>query len=98
MTIETDRAEAELDRILGDRALFKLKSLQQFGGPSTQTLYRAAKLGIIQLVKNGSSTDLTRETAKRILLYGLGPIPFVYGKQAEAKIATAQKRAALETA
>jgi hypothetical protein len=94
----TDKAEAELDRILGDRVLFKLKSLQKFGGPSVQTLYRAARLGIIELVKNGSSTDLTRETTKRILLKGLGPVPFVYGKQAAAKVVTAQKREAAEAA
>lgn len=83
-------AEAEVDRLLGNKALVKLDALQPLGGPSRPTLQRAAKAGLIELVKNGSSSDMTRATAKHILLRGLGPIPFTYGKQGMAKLARAE--------
>jgi hypothetical protein len=83
-------AEAEVDRLLGDKALIKLDALQPLGGPSRPTLQRAAKAGMIELVHNGSSSNMTRATAKHILLRGLGPIPFLYGKQGMAKLAKAE--------
>jgi hypothetical protein len=77
--------EIEVDRLLGDRALFKLDALQALGGPSRPTLQRAARAGLIKLVKNGDSSDLTRSTVKRILLEGLGPIRFAYGAQGRGR-------------
>jgi hypothetical protein len=79
--------EDEVDRLLGKRALFKMSEVRELGGPSPPTLYRAAREGLIELVKNGSSSDLTRGTVKRILLEGLGPILFLYGKDGEKKSA-----------
>jgi hypothetical protein len=79
--------EDEVDRLLGKRALFKMSEVRAMGGPSPPTLYRAAREGLIELVKNGSSSDLTRGTVKRILLEGLGPIPFLYGKEGAKKSA-----------
>ena len=64
-----------------------MAEVRAMGGPSPPTLYRAAREGLIDLVKNGSSSDLTRATVKRILLEGLGPIPFLYGKESAKKSA-----------
>ena len=66
----------DLDRILGDRALFPLTEPQKHGGPSSPTLYRAKRAGILPVVKNGNRTLLTRATMKKILTEGLGPIPW----------------------
>ena len=77
--------EVEVDRLLGDRALIKLNDLQPLGGPSRQKLHRAIHSGLIKLIKVGKSSAISRATAKRILLEGLPPIEFVYGKQAEKK-------------
>jgi hypothetical protein len=74
-------AEVDVDRLLGDKALFKLWELQPLGGPSRPTLHRAARAGMIEVIKNGTRSSLTRATAKQILLKGLGPVPFLYGKQ-----------------
>jgi hypothetical protein len=74
------RDEIEVDRLLGDRALIKLDALRELGGPSPQTLYRAAREGLIKIVKNGHNSAMTRATAKRILIDGLGPVTFTYGK------------------
>jgi hypothetical protein len=76
-----NRDEAELDRVLGGKANFTVKEVQRLGGPSPQTLYRARQAGLIEFVRNGMSNTLTRGTMKHILLHGLGPISFVYGKQ-----------------
>jgi hypothetical protein len=75
--------EIEVDRLLGDRALIKLDDLQAMGGPSRPTLHRAFHSGLIKLIKVGKSSAISRATAKRILLEGLPPIEFVYGKQAK---------------
>ena len=75
--------ETEVDRLLGKRALFKMAEVRAMGGPSVPTLHRAARAGLIKVVRNGSSSDLTRATVKRILLEGLGPISFLYGKGGE---------------
>jgi hypothetical protein len=77
--------EIEVDRLLGDRALIKLNALQPLGGPSAPTLHRAQHAGLIKIIKVGKSAGISRATAKRILLEGLPPIEFVYGKQGAKK-------------
>jgi hypothetical protein len=72
--------EIEVDQLLGDRALIKLDALQALGGPSRPTLHRAIRGGLIKLVKVGKSSAISRTTAKEILLRGLPPITFQYGK------------------
>ena len=102
--------EIEVDRLLGNLALVKLSALQSMGGPSQPTLYRAQREGLIKFVKNGKNNALTRATAKRILLEGLGEVSFVYGKQAaqrtgkkgehrltRARLALAEKRKRAES-
>jgi hypothetical protein len=74
------QADEDIDRILGDCALFPL-DLRPYGGPSPPTLYRARRAGMIETVTSGNRTRLTRATAKRILLEGLAPVRFFYGKQ-----------------
>jgi hypothetical protein len=80
-----NRDAAELDLLLGGKANFTVKEVQGLGGPSPQTLYRARQAGLIEFVKNGVSNTLTRGTTKHILLRGLGPIPFTYGRQAASR-------------
>jgi hypothetical protein len=75
--------EIEVDRLLGDRALVKLDALQKIGGPSRPTIHRAARAGLIRIIKIGKSSNLSRATAKRILLEGLPHIGFVYGKKGD---------------
>ena len=77
--------EIEIDQLLGKKALFRLNELQPMGGPSEPTLWRAWREGLIELVRNGKINTLTRATTKRILLEGLGPVSFLYGKKGEAK-------------
>jgi hypothetical protein len=84
--------EIEVDRLLGNLALIKLSALQPMGGPSEPTLYRAECEGLIKFVRNGRINSLTRATAKRILLHGLGPVSFLYGKKGEAKRAAELKQ------
>jgi hypothetical protein len=86
--------EIEVDRLLGDRALIKLDDLLPMGGPSRPTLHRAAHDGLIRLIKVGKSSAITRATAKRILLEGLPPITFTYGKQAERQRLARERRQA----
>jgi hypothetical protein len=78
-TEQKARDEAEVDRLLGNLALVKLGAMQGLGGPSSPTLYRAAKAGLIEIVRNGRSAALRRGTAKQILLEGLPKIDFKYG-------------------
>jgi hypothetical protein len=78
---DVDRDEADLDRILGDRALFEITEPQKYGGPSPPTIYRALRAGKVSVIKNGDRTRLTRGEMKRILLKGIGPVPFTYGKK-----------------
>jgi hypothetical protein len=68
--------ETDIDRLLGKKALFNMRELKPLGGPSSPTLYRARRAGIIETVQNGGRTTLTRATVKRILLEGLGSIPW----------------------
>jgi hypothetical protein len=78
--------EVEIDRLLGDRALFNITDLQKFGGPSSPVLYRARRAGMIELVDAGGRTKISRATVKRILIEGLGRITFNYGgKQAKSE-------------
>jgi hypothetical protein len=78
-------AEDEIDALLGSLALIRIANVQKYGGPSPPTLYRAEKAGLIELVRNGQRTSLTRAALKAILLDGLGPVQFLYGQQAEKK-------------
>jgi hypothetical protein len=66
----------DIDALLGDKALFTLDEPAKYGGPSRPTLFRARKAGILPVVKNGSLTRITRATMKRILVEGLGHIPW----------------------
>ena len=79
--------EAEVDHLLGKRALFKMREVTDMGGPSVPTLQRAARQGKFEVVRNGVSADLTRATVKLILTKGLGPISFLYGKEGAKKSA-----------
>jgi hypothetical protein len=79
--------EEEIDRILGSRLLFDVTEPQEFGGPSPPVIYRAERAGMIELIRTGGRTKLTRATMKRIALEGLGPVRFLYGKQGEKKSA-----------
>jgi hypothetical protein len=68
--------EAEIDRLLGDKLLFGMTAPQAFGGPSPATLYRAVRANIFPVVRNGGRTQITRATMKKILLEGVGYIPW----------------------
>ena len=81
------RDEEEVERLLGERALFKMREVTVLGGPSVPTLQRAVREGKIRVVKNGASADLTRATVKLILTKGVGPISFLYGKGGAKKSA-----------
>jgi hypothetical protein len=70
--------EEEIDRLLGERALFDVGDPQKFGGPSPQVIYRARRAGMIETVEMGGLTKLSRATMKRLLLKGLGRVPFYY--------------------
>jgi hypothetical protein len=83
--------EIEVDRLLGKKALFRLSELQPMGGPSEPTLWRAWREGLIEFVRNGKVNSLTRATTKHILLCGIGPVSFLYGKKGEAKRAAELK-------
>jgi hypothetical protein len=63
--------DADLDRLLGDKLLFDLKAPQTFGGPSKPSIYRARDAGLVEFVKNGNRSMLTRETMKRPRAYPL---------------------------
>jgi hypothetical protein len=79
-------AEYEVNLVLGDRLLIPIQSMQEYGGPSPPTLYRAEQEGLIALIRNGRRTFLTRAQAKVILIDGLGKVSFVYGKQYEERL------------
>jgi hypothetical protein len=70
--------EVEIDRILGDQALFDIDDPQKFGGPSPPVLYRARRAGMIETVPSGGRTKLSRATMKSLLLEGLGRVDFYY--------------------
>ena len=67
----------DLDRLLGDKMLFDLRSRRRYGGPSrADALSSQARTAFIEVVKNGNRSMLTRATMKKILTEGLGPIPW----------------------
>jgi hypothetical protein len=66
--------EADLDRILGDDAVFMLDEVSRKLHLSVPTLYRGMQLGIIPYVKIASRRALTRATMKRLLTEGVPPI------------------------
>ena len=84
----TSPEEEEIDHLLGDQLLFDLDEPQKRGGPSEQVIRRAERAGLIELLRTGGRTKLTRATMKLIMMEGLPRIPFFYGKQG---VAAAQK-------
>jgi|SRR5580693_5960791 hypothetical protein len=84
--------EEEIDRLLGDQLLFDVTDPQKFGGPSVPVIHRAERAGLIELVRTGGRTKVSRATMKLIMMKGLPRIPFLYGKQGvAAKEVAAQK-------
>src|SRR5271166_445436 len=69
-----DEAAADLDRILGDHALFMLNEASKKLRISMPTLYRAMRLGRIPYVMNGNRRALTRPVMKRLLREGVGQL------------------------
>ena len=73
-----DNAEVEaavdLDRILGDTALFMLNEARPKLRVSMPTLYRAMRAGRIPYVWVGSRRAITRPVMKRLLREGIGRI------------------------
>ena len=70
--------EEEIDRLLGDLALFDIPDAKKFGGPSPPVIFRARHAGMIELVDVGGRTKISRATMKRLLLKGLGRVDFYY--------------------
>jgi excisionase family DNA binding protein len=68
-----DEATADLDRILGDDALFLLHEARKKLRLSMPTLYRAMRLGRIPFVMVGSRRAITRPVMKRLLREGIPP-------------------------
>jgi hypothetical protein len=69
-----DEAGADLDRILGEHALFMLNEASKKLRISMPTLYRAMRLGRIPYVMNGNRRALTRPVMKRLLREGVGQL------------------------
>jgi len=69
-----DEAAADLDRLLGDHALFMLNEVSKKLRVSMPTLYRAMRLGRIPYVMNGNRRALTRPVLKRLLREGVGQL------------------------
>ena len=76
LEIASARAEeiADLDRILGDHALFMLNEVSKKLRVSMPTLYRAMRLGRIPYVMNGNRRALMRPVMKRLLREGVGQL------------------------
>jgi hypothetical protein len=70
--------EEEIDRLLGDLALFDIADAKKFGGPSVPVIFRARRAGMIELVDVGGRTKISRATMKRLLIKGLGRVDFYY--------------------
>jgi hypothetical protein len=70
--------EEEIDRLLGDLALFDIADAKKFGGPSVPVIFRARRAGMIELVDVGGRTKISRATMKGLLLKGLGRVDFYY--------------------
>jgi hypothetical protein len=69
-----DESVADLDRILGDTALFMLNEAQPKLRISMPTLYRAMRAGRVPYVWVGSRRAITRPVMKRLLREGIGRI------------------------
>jgi hypothetical protein len=69
-----DEAAADLDRILGDNALFMLNEARPKLRVSMPTLYRAMRVGRIPYVWVGCRRAITRPVMKRLLREGIGRI------------------------
>jgi hypothetical protein len=69
-----DEAAADLDRILGDTALFMLNEARPKLRISMPTLYRAMRAGRVPYVWVGSRRAITRPVMKRLLREGIGRI------------------------
>jgi hypothetical protein len=69
-----DESAADLDRILGDTALFMLSEARPKLRVSMPTLYRAMRAGRIPYVWVGSRRAITRPVMKRLLREGIGRI------------------------
>ena len=69
-----DEAAADLDRILGDTALFMLNEARPMLRVSMPTLYRAMRAGRVPYVWVGSRRAITRPVMKRLLREGIGRI------------------------
>jgi hypothetical protein len=78
ITVEKSELDAELDRILGDRLLFALTEPQHYGGPSVPTLHRWRRAGLIDFVKSGRRSKLSRPTMKGLLGKGV-PLEAIIG-------------------
>jgi hypothetical protein len=62
----------DLDRLLGDRALFTLKEASETLRISPPSLYRAMRLSRIPYVMNGNRRMFTRSVMKHLLREGVG--------------------------
>ena len=69
-----DEVAADLDRILGDTALFMLNEARPMLRVSMPTLYRAMRAGRVPYVWVGSRRAITRPVMKRLLREGIGRI------------------------
>jgi hypothetical protein len=69
-----DEATADLDRILGDHALFMLNEACRKLRISMPSIYRGMRAGRIPYVWVGSRRAITRPVMKRLLREGLGCI------------------------
>ena len=68
-----DEAAADLDRILGDRALFMLNEACRNLRISMPSIYRGMRAGRIPYVWIGSRRAITRPVMKRLMRNGVGP-------------------------
>jgi hypothetical protein len=64
----------DLDRLLGDRAIFMLREASEKLRISVPSLYRGMRLGRIPYVMNGNRRMLTRPVMKRLLREGVGQL------------------------
>jgi hypothetical protein len=69
-----DESVTDLDRILGDKALFMLNEAHPKLRISMPTLYRAMRAGRVPYVWVGSRRAITRPVMKRLLREGIGRI------------------------
>jgi hypothetical protein len=68
-----DEATADLDRILGDHALFMLNEACRKLRISIPSVYRGMRAGRIPYVWVGSRRAITRPVMKRLMRNGVGP-------------------------